>query len=169
MLSLTSTGRCPTKMRDAEWSNRESSLRTLRLGTRSSNKFLCIPRQNSRDQIPHGAVEEPTTETETHGERSLCYLWVTVLQDRQRTVQRGLRVEIITRRGWHSPILLHALHAAESGCMSIVVTADYTDVLVLFLAMFNKISWRMYRNVEQRPGPGSLTWSSSAMHGGKCL
>ena len=26
-----------------------------------------------------------------------------MLQDRQRTVGRGLKVEIITRRGWHSP------------------------------------------------------------------
>jgi len=90
-------------------------------------------------------------------------LWVAVLQDRQRTVRRGLRVEIITRWGWHSPILLHAPHAAESGCVSIVVTVEDTDVLALCLAMFNKISWRMYYVLEMwNKGQDQGSWHDQA-------
>jgi len=47
-----------------------------------------------------------------------------------------------TRRGWHSPILLHALHAAESGCyVSIVVTVPFDvqqNLLTYKPEMWNK-------------------------------
>lgn len=42
-------------------------------------------------------------------------------------------------------LLLHALHAAESGYKSVVVTAEDTDVLVLCLGMCKKIPCRMYQ------------------------
>ena len=37
-------------------------------------------------------------------------------------------------------ILLHALHAAESGCKAVVISAVDTDILVLFLAVSRLLS-----------------------------
>jgi len=139
-------------IKDAEWYNKESSSRTLHLGTRSINKFLCIPQQNSRDHIPHGAVEEPTTETGTHGERSLCYLWVAVLQDRQGAVRRGHKKMLALI--YTSPcsscswiwLCVYCCHCWGHRCPCYVPSYVQQNLLTYKPEMWNK---------------GSLTWSLS--------
>ena len=153
-------------IKDAEWPNRESSSRTLHLGTRSSNKFLCIP--VNKTAVIRFLMEQWKSpwQRQKHMENVLCYLWVAVLPDYQRTVRRGLRaisnrVEIITRRGWHSPILLMQLNLAVCLLLSLL-----KKQMSWFCALrcSTKSLDVCTRHVEERPG--SLTWSSSAMHGG---
>ena len=89
-------------------------------------------------------------------------LCAAVFQDCQRTVGRGLRDEIITRRSWYSLSMQHNL------AISLLLSLLRTRVPWFYaLGCATKFVAACTRSVEQRPGQRSLTSPSSAMHWGE--
>ncbi len=68
-----------------------------------------------------------------------------LLQDHQTTVERGCRAQVLPGRSRYCTRLLHALHAAQSGYKSVIITAEDTDVMVLCLSVCSKIPCSMYQ------------------------
>ena len=57
---------------------------------------------------------------------------------------------------------MHAAHAAAEGYIAVVVTADDTDVMVLYLAFSAGISCPLFQKCGTRIGLGTLTSISYA-------
>ncbi|KAG0721774.1 hypothetical protein GWK47_000638 [Chionoecetes opilio] len=152
MLCLTSTRRHPSKMQNepTEVQAQGSISRTFNLGTTSSSgeSYSVVP--PTRQVSSQFLVEEwkkPQHREKLEGKElyvtceQLCFK-ITKEQWEEAPELKSSQEEADTR------LLLHALHAAESGYKSVIITAEDTDVMVLCLGMCHKIPSHLFPEVR---------------------